>query len=322
MYNKNFSEKSVIEDYIKGTTLLEIQSKYNISEHTIYRVLKNNSINLRGKISNKVNRVDILYKKAIQEFIEVGTRPTVLSKKYKISDKTLRKKLKKLGFMFSKSNKQKIKNNVFDKIDTQEKAYWLGFLYADGNISKIGDKNNYRISLELSLKDSEHLEKFRNFIGKEIPNKKDSFRCRCSFVDKKMWKQLYNKGCTPQKSLKLKFPDKNILPLNLYNHFIRGYIDGDGSIFPNRNPRGNKKLRLSILGTKEFLKYLLFIFNRTDKKLYLNSRDKTKVTNCYFVEFGNKDSIRICNYLYNNAEIYLERKFEKYNEIAVLERNF
>ena len=137
-----------------------------------------------------------------------------------------------------------------------------------------------------------------------------------------MWKQLYNKGCIPQKSLKLKFPDKNILPLNLYNHFIRGYIDGDGCIYINKNTKGNKKLNLSVLGTKEFLKHLLFIFNRTDKKLHLNSRDKTKVTNCYFIEFGNKDSIRICDYLYNNAEIYLERKFEKYNEIAVLERNF
>ena len=98
IYKKNFSEKLIIEDYIKGLTLLEIQSKYSVSEYTIYKVLKSNSINLRGRLNNKVTRVDILYKKAVQEFIEIGTKPTDLSKKYKISDKTLRKKLKKTWF--------------------------------------------------------------------------------------------------------------------------------------------------------------------------------------------------------------------------------
>ena len=49
----------------------------------------------------------------------------------------------------------------FEKIDTEEKAYWLGFLYADGSV---GSKDD-RIELGLAEKDFHHIEKFRDFIG-------------------------------------------------------------------------------------------------------------------------------------------------------------
>ena len=58
-------------------------------------------------------------------------------------------------------------NNIrnFEIIDTEEKAYWLGFLYADGSVSSTDN----RIELGLAEKDLNHIEKFKEFIG--VPNK-------------------------------------------------------------------------------------------------------------------------------------------------------
>ena len=50
---------------------------------------------------------------------------------------------------------------MFDTIDSEEKAYWLGFIYADGWIS---DANNC-FTLTLQQRDVEHLLKFNEFIA-------------------------------------------------------------------------------------------------------------------------------------------------------------
>jgi hypothetical protein len=78
-------------------------------------------------------------------------------------------------------NQVKFNQNVFDCIDTEEKAYWLGFIFADGYISShIPDKKKtYKFELSLSLKDKSHLEKFNQFMRYNGNNvKSDSFRCR------------------------------------------------------------------------------------------------------------------------------------------------
>ena len=64
-----------------------------------------------------------------------------------------------------------------------------------------------------------------------------------------MHNALKEKGCVPNKSLILKFPDSVIFSnKDLIRHFIRGYIDGDGCLCITQN-----KCILSILGTQEFL---------------------------------------------------------------------
>ena len=133
--------------------------------------------------------------------------------------------------------------NYFDTIDTEEKAYWLGFLFADGNLSvpsyttKEGKIKNgrYKISLELKAEDIEHLKKFAKAIDyeKEIKTVKCSGyddttkRCRLMFNNKHMWNTLNNLGCTPRKSLTLQFPN---ISEKLEIPFIRGYFDGDGCL--------------------------------------------------------------------------------------------
>ena len=140
-------------------------------------------------------------------------------------------------------------NNIrnFEIIDTEEKAYWLGFLYADGSVSSTDN----RIELGLAEKDLNHIEKFKEFIG--IPNK-ISYRpqtksYRYSFKSIPCKEDLIKHGCVPKKSLILKFPTEEQVPEHLIRHFIRGYFDGDGW-FSNTS----SCFQVGIIGTEDFIR--------------------------------------------------------------------
>ena len=142
-------------------------------------------------------------------------------------------------------SKKNILHN-FEKIDTEEKAYWLRFLYADGNVSKSEDK----IELSLAEVDLKHIQKFKEFMGIEnkICYREQQKAYRISFRSQSCKQDLIDKGCVPAKSLILKFPNEEQVPKELIRHFIRGYFDGDGW-FTNTE----KCFQTGIIGTKEFI---------------------------------------------------------------------
>lgn len=213
--------------------------------------------------------------------------------------------------------------NYFDSIDTEEKAYWLGFIFADGNISKSEriykgkiKKGNYRFEVSLKDTDREHLEKFAKEISfeKEIKisqTNSKAKRCRLYFNNKHFWNTLNNYGCTPSKSLTLKFPNISIFKdTSLIKHFIRGYVDGDGSIAYKNAKHTDFQLR--ILGTEHFLSNL-------QKNLPLEKLNKLyKDTNIYELCFNSSRGLYVCKYLYENSNIYLDRKFERYTQYSRL----
>jgi len=211
--------------------------------------------------------------------------------------------LKQKGIRIIPNGKQNIDSNIFSKIDTEEKAYWLGFMYADGNLSSTTNT----ISLELSLKDEIHLIKFNTFLNKSKNTRKDNFRCRCVFKDLKIYNDLIKLGCVPKKSLILKFPKDTQVPKDLIHHFIRGYVDGDGSIYITNN-----NINVSVLGTKEFLSTLIKVFDLPKRNFYKNNKENN--SNCYFFQYSGKNAILFIDKIYKDATIYLERKYDKYLE--------
>lgn len=204
------------------------------------------------------------------------------------------------------SRKSHVNDKIFENIDTEEKAYWLGFLYADGCVHRF--KNSYKVELTLQESDLEHLLKFKNFIDwKENPKYREAQKAyRVSFGSRKVAEDLISLGCVPNKSLILTFPDK--VPDSLIQHFIRGYFDGDGSIHLIQN-KHSVTPDVRILGTKEFLRTLL-------TKLQINTASikkcKHNSSNNYYVKFNKDDSYKFLNYIYKDALIYLQRKFDKY----------
>ena len=128
-----------------------------------------------------------------------------------------------------------IREDFFEIIDSEEKAYFLGLLFTDGNVSF--DKNGKRspqIRLQLKISDIEILEKFRETLNinsnliYDKRAKKESITL--SIRNKKLADDLSKYGIVPNKTYLTKHLPKNI-PQELLCHFLRGLLDGDGSIY-------------------------------------------------------------------------------------------
>lgn len=222
-------------------------------------------------------------------------------------------------------------DHYFDVIDTQDKAYFLGLLYADGcNYEDIG-----LIKIDLITRDKELLEKFKQCISytgdihdykeetKTFKTNNKEYQCqptsRLSFRSSHMSRQLANKGCCSNKTYSLVFPNEDIVPLNFQNHFIRGYMDGDGGIsywIDNKNT-GHKKFQINFCGTVDMIKNISNIIdNRFNCVTAISDRYPCRDNNNLQCNTcGNRVVKNILDWLYDNANIYMQRKYDKYLEL-------
>ena len=211
------------------------------------------------------------------------------------------------------SNRLHRNSDYFKKIDSRDKAYWLGIMYSDGCVCKRAN-GSYSISLEMI--DKEHIEKFRDALGavdhkvltvlhKNINNAKLSYAIH--IYDKKLAKDLINLGCVPQKSLHLSsIPN---IPQEFVYDFIRGFVDGDGCICYNKLSDSYvfKLTGGSPLFLKDIMKELEI------DQLSLNQCTKTS----YQVTSAKRDDVyRVLTKLYEHSTetTRLDRKYNKYKE--------
>ena len=222
----------------------------------------------------------------------------------------------------NKTSKYKYQQDIFENIDSAEKAYWLGFLAADGcNYQR---EHNASIILNVHEKDIEHLEKFKQFCHTDAEIKSyigyEGFSnqtpmCKITLNSKKISNDLIDKGILPNKSLILQPP--HILE-EFYKPFILGYFDGDGSI--SKTSQYNN-YSISIQGTKEILTWICEVLDWDAK---LEKRNINSNNNSYYIRCGGTNKpYQILNQLYNSCEIHLDRKFNIYKtlETVVLNRN-
>lgn len=223
--------------------------------------------------------------------------------------------------------------NYFENIDTEDKAYWLGFIMADGCICrqerirhlKTMDSLQIRQYLQISIscKDYNHLVKFSKSLNSTYPIHiytstgfhTETNYCRIIIEDNKIVNDLINQGIDYRKSLCKKYP--NNLSSEFDFAFIRGVFDGDGCLSSSLSRHGSPEYMFNLSGTKELLTSIA-------KKLELIITDKTlkqrfpeRNVNNYTMKFGgNLQTYRVMNLLYRNANIYLDRKYEKYLELC------
>lgn len=198
-------------------------------------------------------------------------------------------------------------DNYFENIDSEDKAYFLGLLFADGNVYL----KRHRVQITLVNEDAYILNKFAEYInysGKLYLDRK--LYSKLILPSKKMCNDLILLGCVPNKSLILTFPNK--LPKELVHHFIRGYFDGDGHISKNKlliNPYYN----INITSTENFLITLSSIFienNIIVSKSY--KRYKNKEVSAHTLYIKNKSAKQFVDYIYKNATMFLIRKNKIY----------
>lgn len=240
--------------------------------------------------------------------IKNGEKLLSIADSYGISRTNFSLRLKKEGF--GDNRLFRFNHDYFRTIDTEEKAYWLGFLMADGCLferqhPRPWNGSTKAIILCVNNKDHEHLLKFNkalNSTNKISLSKKDNC-ARTMHCSIKMYNDLISFGCTPNKSLTLKFP---LLIESLIKHYIRGYIDGDGCISIKDKENGIGSIVISYIGTLDMM-------NNLNKHFCVFNKYRKVGENTYTTAIcGNIKAMRILDWLYQDSTIYLERKYEIY----------
>ena len=234
-----------------------------------------------------------------------------VAKYFNVSVSPIIRIIKSNGFDLT-NRRYDVNHEYFNVIDTQDKAYWLGFLYADGYIRE--RKSGNSLEMKLSIKDKEHLENFRNTISsnhqiKESFNKvkyksgfSESRMCHLAIYSKNLVNSIKSQGFHSRKTFTIKFPD---IDKELINHFIRGYFDGDGSFsFNVKTLRPHTHL---VSASEIFRNQLITILRENDIEIKYYSNISLHIQD----KLGN---LKFYNYIYKNSNIHLDRKKEKYEE--------
>ena len=300
-----------IKDYIDGIlTEKDLEEKYQCPQTCFTSLARDLSIK-RKRLSEKIDMDNL-----ISDWKSKTMYDYEICNKYNISYSTLLKFLSENhvdGLGERCGRKDFFNEKHFDNIDTEHKAYWLGFVYADGS------HNEQRYSLTITLKDSDSyiLEEFFKDVGSnksvsKIFNKQyEKYYASARVQHPHLSKTLLEKGVPSDKSFKIIFPNDDIVPYEYKWHFIRGYFDGDGGLSVNKN--NSSKVNLSIAGNHEFLSGMKSFIENEIPNFSININKHARI---FTLNKGGRFTIeRLLNYIYKDATIYLKRKHDIYMQI-------
>lgn len=257
--------------------------------------------------------LDDMEYQAINDYINTDINFLGIRNKYGYKQETFKKKLEVIGYPTERKYKCNYNRDRFKTIETEEDAYILGFILADGYIH---EKSNM-LRIKLKERDVDILEKFcdyfemdYSFIKEEIHQDTGNKQKYLSIYCKEIIDRLKSYGLYQGKSCK-EVPYYDI-DKNLVRHYIRGIWDGDGYLSKDGSKMG-------VCGSEEVLDYIHehIILNVNDISFTssFTGVNEEKDSNIYRLNYSGKKIKNISNYLYENATIYLNRKYELYKLI-------
>lgn len=272
----------------------------------------------------KVEFTQEQFNKAVRLYNEEKKSLTKVGEIMGVSKTVITRIFKENNIPIATSNhKYKADYRKFQYIDSSEKAYWLGFIAADGCVYQRQSGKSNSLLINLSRKDKGHLEAFKKFMNSNVniidhvQNEgfsNNSEMSKIVFNSNKLVDDLIDKGVTPRKSLTLQPPKietKYFLP------FILGFFDGDGSISYNSS---EGIYSISIQGTKELLNWINNILHISQSLEKRRNDDR----NSFYIRCGGTNKpYQIMKQLYNSCVVNLPRKYQKFLELekVVLSRN-
>lgn len=266
------------------------------------------------------------FQKIVINLVNEGNTVTNIAKMLGRNVSSVSSVVKRFNLNPVKAFKNTVDNNFFDKIDSEQKAYLLGFFIADGCINKDTPRSKGRFSISQSEDDKEVVEAFKKYLN--VPTEISIVNCQIGAKFRKpqlrlRWtsphmkdslKTLYGITSNKTSDSNFEFPI-NTIPNDLINHFVRGFIDGDG--YMGNNGEINN-FSVSIVGTsKKFISMLGDIIANNTGMTYKIYENIGKTITYYSLRWScnrtNKlDKItKLQEYLYKNATIFLKRKKEK-----------
>lgn len=335
-----FSKEDVqnwYNDYTNGMSQKQIANKYNIAPESIKKYFKIFNIDVDWNSYHiKLTKKELeKYKQARQLYINGMSmklaRETVgipFSKAQGFKNYLSRTGLKIKSLSEVASFVQN--HNFFSNIDSELKAYLLGFFAADGHIEKRKDYDSYTLRISASIKDAHILMLFNNVItnGKSAISINKHNMASIAITSKQIGEDLLSLGFDNNKTKSWKnLPN---ISENLFRHFIRGYFDGDGSIMLDTRKTGK---RLSGFNRKlTFVCYSKDILEQISKKsdisfnYRINQGGSTMVKNrnatfenSWIAEVWKLEDLRkFYEYLYKDSKYFYLRKKQKF-DLAILD---
>lgn len=303
----DMDKNAIISLYKQGINGREIGDTFGISKARVSQIAREAGLGRHDKVLNfSKEDVQIMYDMYID-----GSNVEEISSIYGCNRASIYNLFKKYNLALGNDRfrKYEIDDYYFDNIDTPNKAYILGFLWADGH-------NNTRkgiVEMRLQARDKHILDDISKelksnrpiyFVKRETDRQQDTYRIY--ITSRRISDSLLSYGMCANKTYVLQWP-KNIND-ELVPHFLRGFTDGDGHI-------GKKEL--SWAGTEMMLnqvRNILFSQFGIDAKIY---DTKTEVIKSLRV-CKRREIIDVLNWMYKDADLMLERKFLTYQELISL----
>ena len=311
------SDESFISNYNKLKSAEKMGILYGVSKTSILNHAKKIGYNVRDSKNYKLSQED---KEEILRSYYYKTSGE-LAKEYNVS----RGMITKLWYDNNLTGKEKSRKyylgnpDYFKNIDTEEKAYFLGFIAADGCIYDTEDSRQTRVRIGISKVDKEILEKLQKELNTNKPinefikNNKEYSSLEIS--SQIIGDDLKKLGLVARKTYKKTWVELD--SIFLQNAFIRGYFDGDGSITGKIQKNQLSKVHVTISGFKdnlEFFKRYLEFINISSTFIQDKRIEKYSISQPFgFLTFTSKEN----KYLFldsiypDNSSVYLTRKFNK-----------
>lgn len=306
-------EIAIVADYNNEMSIKQIIEKYNTSQRLVYRALENQNVSRKAKRFSEKQ-----YKNATNDYIK-GMSMEELVEKHGISFVSICKYMRQNGIDYYSGHGRKhhFNQDYFQELNSPEKVYWFGYLYADGSINKVNtyDVVPVRLRLNCSKKDRYLIEKFLEAL--ECDTEITDYIPKGTYAQNEMSKVAINskKLCDDltKNGFRLLKKDStgdvfNHIDKKFHRDFIRGYFDGDGSIttsqmfFTVEESLGIKIQEILMQNCQ---------LNKTSLRKYEDKGYDSLVTLTYG---GRLQLIKIFNYLYEDAKIFLPRKHERFME--------
>lgn len=299
--------------------IIEVANYYKKDRHTITKFAK------RIGIYKKPEK--LLTKKQEEEIANRYNSDTSnnLAKEFQVSSSKISQIWHQYGLVGKHRLRYPFNEKFFERIDTEEKAYWLGFIAADGCVYA-REKGEPGLRITLQKSDASHLQKFMDavhcnkplsYFSRLSPKGDVHYYATCELISEQMFQDLSRQNIVPRKTKKILWP--SLASNELYIAYIRGYFDGDGSISKKIEKNTMYKTNISIAGYLDNLQYFQDFLLKYDipSSFTIDARNKnTSEQGAPFVSlnFTNKKTKNdFLHLMYDNTSIYLNRKYELAN---------
>lgn len=317
--------------YQEGLNCPAIARKFDVHTASIRRLLQSRNILLRPPPITPMH-TEVETAEICEEYLE-GKSANLIAIERNVSIMTILKALKRNGVEQRSGSEIRRKYNCnhsfFDNIDSEAKAYWLGFIAADGYVSKGKRKTSPELYLSLGIKDREHIVRFKDVLESTHPVREYDYSDRgggtnypyasFSVRSEQLTTALAKFGIVPRKCHTFEWP--NLSP-SVSRHFLRGYFDGDGCwnikrvYGANGKSAASKRLDIafSITSDRRFLEGCQSFLQETlgvSKTKFSDRYRSGKYSASTLIYSGRIQVSRLFHLMYDDATIYLPRKYER-----------